>query len=70
MDILKGISMDVRQLISINEKLQSAVLQGTTLSQDETEIVRSCAKQLWDLTERINTTCDNSPTNGRSISHR
>ena len=52
MDLLKDISLDVRQLISINEKIHSAVLRGTTLNQDETEIVRHCATQLLELTKR------------------
>jgi hypothetical protein len=52
MDLLKDISMDVRQLISINEKIHSAVLRGMTLNQDETEIVRHCATQLLTLTKR------------------
>ena len=50
-DILKNISFDVRQLISINEKIQSAVLRGTILNEDETAIVCQCAKQLLDLTQ-------------------
>lgn len=60
MDILKSISLDVRQLISINEKIQSAVLRGTPLNHDEREIVRHCAKQLWDLTERVVATRENA----------
>ena len=52
MDLLKDISLDVRQLISINEKIHCAVLRGTTLNQDETEIVRHCATQLLALTKR------------------
>lgn len=52
MDVLKDISLDVRQLISINEKIHSAVLRGTTLNQEETEIVRHCATQLLALTKR------------------
>ena len=53
MNVLKELSFDVRQLISINEKLQSAVLRGTTLNQDEIEIVRLCANELLDLTKRV-----------------
>jgi hypothetical protein len=52
MDMLKDISLDVRQLISINEKIHSAVLRGTTLNQDEIKIVRHCAAQLLALTKR------------------
>jgi hypothetical protein len=52
MDVFKDISMDVRQLISISEKLHSSVLRGTALTHDEIEIVRAnphgcaCAQQL------------------------
>jgi hypothetical protein len=56
MDALKDISFDVRQLISINEKIQSAVLQGTALNKTELEIVRTCAKELLGLTTGINGT--------------
>ncbi len=52
MDVFKELSMDVRQLISINEKLHSSVLRGNTLKHDEIEIVRHCAKELLDLAER------------------
>ena len=52
MDILKSISLDVRQLISINEKIQSAVLRGTPLNHDETEIVQRCATELLHLAHR------------------
>ena len=51
MDAFKNISMDVRQLISISEKLHSSVLRGTSLTHDETEIVRHCTTQLLGLTK-------------------
>ena len=51
MDAFKNISMDVRQLISISEKLHSSVLRGTALTDDETEIVRHCTTQLLGLTK-------------------
>ena len=50
MEVLSHLSFDVRQLISINEKLQSAVLRGTVLNPEEREIVRECAKELLSLT--------------------
>lgn len=40
MDPLRHLSFDVRQLISINEKLQSAALRGIALNNEELEIVR------------------------------
>lgn len=49
MDPLRHLSFDVRQLISINEKLQSAALRGTALNNEELEIVRECAKELLAL---------------------
>lgn len=52
MDAFKDISMDVRQLISINEKLHNAVLRGRTLNHDERDIVLHCATQLLDLAHR------------------
>ncbi len=58
MDLLRHLSFDVRQLISINEKLQSAVLRDTGLNQDELEVVRECAKELLRLTTRVNGTHD------------
>jgi hypothetical protein len=60
MDVLKHLSSDVRQLISINEKLQSAALRGTALNQDELEIVRECAEELLALTKRVNGTHDHA----------
>lgn len=54
MDPLRHLSFDVRQLISINEKLQSAALRGTALNNEELEIVRECAKELLKLTRRAN----------------
>ena len=51
MDPFKDISMDVRQLISISEKISSTVLRGRPLTHDETEIVRQCTTQLLGLTK-------------------
>lgn len=49
MDVFKDISSDVRQLISINEKLHSTVVRGSTLNHDEIVIVLHCAQQLLNL---------------------
>ena len=59
-DPLKNISFEVRQLVSINEKIQSTVLRGTILNYDETEIVRQCATQLLDLTQRTGRWLENA----------
>ncbi|HEU4683444.1 MAG TPA: hypothetical protein VFS39_02955 [Nitrospira sp.] len=40
------IRKDVRELIILNEKIQSALLQGEPLSEDERAIVRLCASEL------------------------
>ena len=52
MDAFKDISMDVRQLVSINEKLHTSVLRGSMLNQDELDLVRQCATQLLDFAQR------------------
>ena len=52
MELFKDISMDVRQLISINEKLHNSVLRGSALNQEEIDIVLHCATQLLDLAQR------------------
>ncbi len=64
MDVFKDISLDVRQLISINEKIHSAVLRGSTLNHDEAEIVVHCAKELLDLAQRTGS----RPANGERVS--
>jgi hypothetical protein len=53
MDVLKELSFDVRHLMSITEKIQSAILRGRTLNQDEREIVHHCANELLALTKRV-----------------
>ena len=40
------IRKDVRELITVNEKIQSALLQGQSLTDDEAAIVRMCATEL------------------------
>jgi hypothetical protein len=47
-------------LISINEKLQSAVLRGKALNKNELEIIRACAKELLGLTTGVNGTYDSA----------
>ena len=49
--VLRDLSFDVRHLMSITEKI--AVLRGTPLNADETEIVRHCANELLALTKRV-----------------
>jgi hypothetical protein len=39
---------DVRDLISLNEKIQSALLQGESITHDEAIIIRQCAIELLE----------------------
>jgi len=45
---MNSIRKDVRDLISINEKIQSALLQGDRITDDEASIIRMCAEELLD----------------------
>jgi hypothetical protein len=67
MDAFKDISMDVRQLIAINEKLHNPVLRCSTFNRDEIDIIRHCATQLLNLVERTGereNVASPSPVNG------
>jgi len=43
---------DVRDLITVTEKLQSALAQGDRFTEDETAIVRMCAGELLENLHR------------------
>jgi hypothetical protein len=43
---MKGIRKEVRDLITLNERLQSALAQGEQLTDDEAGIIHMCAKEL------------------------
>ena len=43
---MERIRKDVRDLITINERLQSALIQGKRLTPEETNIVQVCANEL------------------------
>ena len=43
---MERIRKDVRDLITINERLQSALIQGERLTPEETNIVQVCANEL------------------------
>jgi hypothetical protein len=45
---MNTIRKDVRDLISVNEKLQSALAQGDRLSEDEAVLIRMCASELLE----------------------
>lgn len=39
---------EVRDLISVNEKIQSAIMQGDHVSDDEASVIRLCASELLE----------------------
>lgn len=39
---------DVRDLISVNEKIQSAIMQGDPITDDEASVIRLCASELLE----------------------
>ena len=43
---MNTIRKEVRELISINEKIQSAMVQGDQLMDDERGLIEVCASQL------------------------
>jgi hypothetical protein len=45
---MNNIRKDVRQLISLNERIQSALLQGESFNSDETILIRQCATELLE----------------------
>ena len=47
------IRKEVLDLISLNEKIQSTVLMGDHLSDDEMQIVETCAKELLEASAKM-----------------
>ena len=47
------IRKEVLELISLNEKIQSTLLTGGHLSDDEIEIVENCAKELLEASAKV-----------------
>jgi hypothetical protein len=45
---MDNIRKEVLQLIAINEKIQSAVLTGGNISDDEAMLIRQCAMELLE----------------------
>jgi predicted phosphodiesterase len=43
---MKNLRKEVRELISINEKIQSALLHGDRMTDDEATLIRQCASEL------------------------
>lgn len=46
--IMNNLRKEVRELISINEKIQSAMLHGDRISDDEATLIRQCASELLE----------------------
>ena len=45
---MDALRKEVRDLISVNERLQSALAQGERLTDDEAGIIRMCANELLE----------------------
>jgi len=45
---------DIRDLISVNEKIQSAIMQGDPITDDEASVIRLCATvNYWKRYRRL-----------------
>ncbi len=47
---INRIRKDVRDLIAVNERIQSALSRGERLTSDERDLIRMCAEELVDGT--------------------
>ena len=45
---MNNIRKEIRDLITVNEKIQSALLNGDRLSEDEVILTRQCATELLE----------------------
>ncbi|HSA65727.1 MAG TPA: hypothetical protein VLE25_13645 [Nitrospira sp.] len=45
---MNNVRKEVRDLIMINEKIQSALVNGDRLSDDEAALIRQCASELLE----------------------
>jgi hypothetical protein len=45
---MNNVRKEIRDLISINEKIQSALLSGDRISADEATLIRQCASELLE----------------------
>jgi hypothetical protein len=45
---MNNVRKEIRDLISINEKIQSALLHGDRMTDDETALIRQCASELLE----------------------
>lgn len=46
--MMDSLRKEVRDLISVNERLQSALAQGERLTDDEAGVIRMCANELLE----------------------
>ena len=51
---MNNIRKDVRDLISLNERIQSAILQGESFTPDEAILIRGCASELLETVRAPN----------------
>ncbi len=45
---MNNVRKEVRELISLNEKIQSALLHGDQITDDEAILIRQCASELLE----------------------
>jgi hypothetical protein len=45
---MNNVRKEIRELISINEKIQSALVHGDHISNDEAMLIRQCATELLE----------------------
>jgi hypothetical protein len=45
---MNSVRKEIRELITINEKIQSALLNGDRISDDEATLIRQCASELLE----------------------
>ena len=45
---MNNVRKEIRELISINEKIQSALVHGDHMSNDEALLIRQCATELLE----------------------
>ena len=48
-----NIRKEILQLISLNERIQSTLLMGDRLNEDEIQIVKNCAKELLETSSKV-----------------
>ena len=45
---MNNVRKDVRELISLNERIQSALVHGDHITDDEATLIRQCASELLE----------------------